>query len=255
MRLQEVSGMVASRTHPGLLWAINDSGNSPSLFLIDGQGKIIREYVVEGMVNFDWEDIAIYTDTTSGTTSLFIADIGDNLAIRDFINVIELPEPQDLKDTLIRRFINHRFRFEDGARDAESLIVDPMTRVMYIISKREKNVRIYQAPSNTPSSDTLLLTYKQSLPYHNINAADITQNGREILIKNYDAIYYWKKNKGESLLDALARAPERLIYTPEPQGESIAWTIDNMGFYTLSERNQPKDQFLYYYHRNKEIEQ
>jgi hypothetical protein len=40
-RLDESSGVVASRRHPGLLWTLNDSGGDPVLFLTDTTGAAL----------------------------------------------------------------------------------------------------------------------------------------------------------------------------------------------------------------------
>lgn len=252
IRLEEASGMVASRSNPGLFWVINDSGNDASLFLIDKNGNTRMSYSIDGQENFDWEDLAIYTDKSTGNSQIYIADIGDNFALRNHISIILLDEPKviDRNDSILYGSKNYCFRYEDGPRDAETFLVDPDTKGMYIISKREKNVRIYEVPQFVDNTDTMNLSYKQSLPFYNVTSGDISQDGTEILLKNYNAIFYWKKSSSESVLDVFAKEHELLTYSPEPQGEAIAWSEENNGFYTLSERNRPLSQILYFYKRN-----
>ena len=74
----------------------------------------------------------------------------------------------------------------------------------------------------------------------------------EILLKNYDAIFYWQRNPGESIIDCLLREHELLYYKPEPQGESICWDNASNGFYTLSEKSWAEEQVLFYYKRAEE---
>ena len=71
--ISESSGLVASRTHDGVFWTHNDSGDAPRIFAIDRSGALLAEVVVEGARNRDWEDIAI-----DDTGHLFLADIGNN---------------------------------------------------------------------------------------------------------------------------------------------------------------------------------
>ena len=249
--LTEASGLVCSRSNPGMLWVINDSGNSPCLYLIDGKGNLIHTYLIEGATNFDWEDIAIATDPTTKQNSIYIADIGDNFAIRDHIKIYVVREP-DYKvnqDTIIKVDGTFLFKYEDGPRDAEALIADPVNAELFIISKREENVRIYQAPKPLSDADTMNLTFVGNLPFHNITAGDISECGKDVLLKNYNAVFFWTRNEGESIAQTLAKPHEILQYTPEPQGESIAWTTDGMGYYTLSEKNHPIPQELYFYQR------
>jgi hypothetical protein len=82
-----------------------------------------------------------------------------------------------------------------------------------------------------------------------IVAGDISSDGSEIVAKNYDHIYYWKRQKNEKLEDAIARPAEELVYTAEPQGESIAFDRTGTGFYTLSEQKKKMPQHLFFYKR------
>jgi hypothetical protein len=249
--LSEASGIVSSRANPGYLWVINDSGNQPNLLLIDSTGQLKRTYWIENAINLDWEDIAIHTDQQTGQNTIYIADIGDNFAIRPYISIITLKEPSsgETIDSSIAPLSTHYFQYEDGPRDAETLLVDPLTSALYIISKREENVRIYKAPEKLAANDTFQLSFQAALPFHNITAGDISMDGSEILLKTYNAIFYWKKAKGEPVVETLSKPHELLRYQPEPQGESISWEENGKGYYTLSEKNALKDQVLYYYKR------
>ena len=66
-------------------------------------------------------------------------------------------------------------------------------------------------------------------------AGDISQNGKGILIKNYESILFYDVLEGESIARALQHLPTRHRYVKEKQGEAIAWDSTSTGFYTLSE--------------------
>ncbi len=85
--LCESSGVVASRTQPGVLWTHNDSGNAPVIYAIDQTGTLLDEYPVLA-ANIDWEDIAI-----DDTGHLFLADVGNNGGSRNQIAVYRVCEP------------------------------------------------------------------------------------------------------------------------------------------------------------------
>ena len=70
----------------------------------------------------------------------------------------------------------------------------------------------------------------------------------EILMKNYENIYYWNIH-GHSIADGLGSKPRVLPYTEEPQGEAITFNMDGSGFYTLSEKITGEKTFLYFYQR------
>ncbi len=250
--LEEASGLVASRINKGLFWVINDSGNEPKLFLINEQGALIHSYHIAESTNTDWEDMAIYTHPVTGESTIYIGDIGDNRALRTCINVLAIEEPEftDTRDTIISEHIKYNFRYEDGPRDAETLLVDPVSSGLFIITKREENVRLYKAPEMMSEVDTMQLVYQSSLPVHNVTSGDISSDGSEILLKTYDSVLFWKRKKSKAIYEAMAREHELIMYTVEPQGESIAWSWKNDGFFTLSEKSWASSQILYFYEKS-----
>ncbi len=58
--LGEVSGIVASRRHPGIFWVHNDGDNAAELYAIDGEGQLRATLQVAGVRNVDWEDLAAF---------------------------------------------------------------------------------------------------------------------------------------------------------------------------------------------------
>jgi hypothetical protein len=52
--LNEVSGIAASRKNPGFIWAQNDSGNKPQVYLLDQNLNIRLTVKLKGIFNRDW---------------------------------------------------------------------------------------------------------------------------------------------------------------------------------------------------------
>src|SRR5215207_1575918 len=57
--LVEISGVAASRAHPGVLWTHNDSGGAPEVYAVAQDGADLGTYAVDGARATDWEDIAV----------------------------------------------------------------------------------------------------------------------------------------------------------------------------------------------------
>src|SRR5688572_7607336 len=84
--LRESSGLVISRTQPGVLWSHNDSGDGPSIYAIDMSGRLLAKFRIEGADARDWEDIsrgpcpaAMVPEKAPGPVEcLYMADTGDN---------------------------------------------------------------------------------------------------------------------------------------------------------------------------------
>ena len=251
-RLKEASGLVTSIINPGLLWTLNDSGNPAEVFLIDDHARIQLVCKLVNVRNRDWEDIAIGGGPEKGKNYLYVADIGDNQAQFDLKYIYRFEEPlwSKAKEQLITRIDTLVLRMPDGPRDAETLLIDPLTNDLFIISKREQFVGLYHAPYPF-ASDTLLLNKVLTIPMTQIVSGCISADGQEVLLKDYDHIHYWKRSEKESLAQLLARKPIELPYVREPQGEAIGWSRDGTAFYTLSESTKEKNADLIVYRRGK----
>lgn len=254
-KIREASGLVASANNPGMLWTHNDSGNNADIFLINDTGEIKCAVHLSGIKNRDWEDIAVGSGPEKGKQYIYIGEIGDNNAVYDEKILYRIEEPRiaaGTADTTITKIDKVEFKLSDGSRDTEALIIDPVSKSFYIFSKRESQVNLYKL-SDTLSTSEVRTAEKvaEGLPFTLIVAADISEDGSEILAKNYDNIFYWKRLPGESVEEAIRRTPETLPYSPEPQGESIAFSRRGDGYYTISERKKKMPQHLYFYKRIK----
>src|SRR5690606_9640892 len=106
---------------------------------------------------------------------------------------------------------------------------------------------VYQMKAPINVKDTLTAVKIASLPLTKIVGGDISVDGKKLLLKNYEHIYYWENESGKSIVDLFTDRPTEVPYEVEPQGEAITWDITTSGFYTLSEKNKGKDSFLYFY--------
>jgi hypothetical protein len=250
-RLEEASGLAASVANPGLLWTLNDNGNPPEVFLIDHHARIKLVCKLPNIRNRDWEDIAIGAGPEEGKNYVYVADIGDNEAQYDFKVIYRFVEPvlSQEKEIVITAYDTLAMRMPDGKRDAETILIDPLTHDLFIVSKRENQVSLYR--SRYPfAHDTTTLEKVSTLRLTSIVAGSISTDGREVLLKNYGEVFYWKKSNNETLPELLAKEPIKLDYEREPQGEAIAWSRDGNEFYTLSE-SLSRNASLIVYKRNR----
>jgi hypothetical protein len=258
-RLPEVSGLASSVVNPGYMWAVNDSGNPSEVYLIDTTAQVKMTCKLS-VPNLDWEEVAVGPGPDPDKTYVYVGDIGDNNSIHEMKNIYRFEEPAfdaEVKDITLTDTL--RIKLSDGKRDTECMMIDPITKDLYIISKREDLVGIYKLPP-LPSRDATagagpygkeIMTAQKvgEIPFFQIVAGGFSKDGLEILIKDYDHIYYWKRTPGELLEDVLVRKPEQLPYKREAQGESLTWRLDGTGYYTLSETNLGKPAYLRFYKR------
>jgi hypothetical protein len=247
--LEEISGGDASSVNPGHLWVHNDSGNDPELYLLDNKLNILLTCRLDMIENRDWEDIAVGPGPDPGKSYIYIGEIGDNLSQFNSKYIYRLPEPKwdgKTKSLTITDFDTITFQL-DEQKDAEALLLDPLTKDIYVVSKREEPVWLYLLKYPQPTKGTIVAQKLMSLPFKQIVAGDFSHDGKMVLLKNYEHIYFWERKDQTSVADVLEEKPFEVPYTIEPQGEAIMWAKDNSGFYTISEMNKGKDSYLYFY--------
>lgn len=128
----ELSGLAPSVRHKGVLWAINDSGNDPVLYAIDASDCRIRGRHTLTSSNTDWEALASGRNA-AGQPVLWVGDIGDNLAARSSVRVLEVREPA--LGVTSGGATAHGFAYPGGPRDAEALMADRDGEYLYVIAK------------------------------------------------------------------------------------------------------------------------
>ena len=248
-QIDEASGMVDSRTQPGNVWVEQDGGTPAELALLGYDGKLKGKLSIPYFSNRDWEELAMGPGPTNGTNYLYIGEIGDNNAQYPFCQIYRLPEPTNLQ-TPITQIERINFRYPDGPRDAEAMFVDPQTKDIYIITKREPNVHLYRLAYPQNVNEVTVAESYGELPLTFATGAAISPDGREIVVRTYTAIYYWKRNADQTIADALQNGNNRqLPYRVEPQGEAVCFDKENKGYFTLSEKASASSVNLYYYSR------
>lgn len=251
--IKEASGIASSKENPHMFWTHNDSGNKPELFLIDANAKCKTTVFLSGIKNRDWEDIAVGPGPMKDRSYIYVGDIGDNSAQHEIKFIYRFIEPKlycTTKQISISEFDTIKFSLPDGIRDTESLMIDPLTKNIYIISKREpKEVHVYKLPFPQSTTEVITAALVLKIPYTFIVAGDISADGSEVLIKSYSNIYYWKKKQDESIEELLKTPASILPYETEAQGEAITFDRVNEGYYTLSEEANMKKPHLMFYKR------
>ncbi len=256
--ITEASGLAASRKNPGVLWTHNDSGGENAIYAMDVHGRHLGVYRLAGARVRDWEDMAIGPGPSPGEYYVYVGEIGDNSQRYDTKYIYRVPEPvvstdQAPLDTVLYDVERVAFSYPDGLHNAETLMVDPVTGEIFVVSKESPSI-VYRLPSGAtfstvPTTRVDTLEVVARLPFSTAVAGDICPHGREMLIKTYDRIFYWRREVGESWQEALAEQPSIVPYIPEPQGEAVCWAADDSGYFTLSEERSWYQAHVYFYPR------
>ena len=204
--------------------------------------------VLFGIKNSDWEDIA--TGEEEDERFIFIGDIGDNKAKRKKRRIHRIKEPRYSGESEVviesDSIETMTIAYANGPRDAETLLVDPYSNELVVVSKRDPECFIYSFPFKTGKSVTTLEPIG-TVSLTTLTGGDANANG-EILIKSYEEVYYWGPSD-RPIAPRIMRGPDvRIPYEVEPQGEAICWDAEG-NFLTISEHHKFSKQYLYLYER------
>lgn len=242
--LQESSGVAVSRRAPGVLWTFNDSGNPPWLFATDTLGSDLGVFEVTGASNIDWEAMALVPCGPSAC--IYLADTGDNLERRSSVRLYRLPEPTPTRVPGRGRQPTARaqsldVRFPDGPHDVEAMFVDPGGNT-YLISKGFLSpVRLYRVAAEAWPRGRVVADSLGPLPIDSgaglgrlVTDAALAPNGREVAIRTYQDIYFFRRDEAGRLRPAPG-GPACSVAGLEIQGEGVAW-LDDSTLVLTSER-------------------
>lgn len=241
--VEESSGLAASRKNKGVWWTHNDSGGAPAVFAINSQGKPLGRFEVTGATNRDWEDIAI-APCPNGDSCLYIGDIGDNGKRYTDIKIYRIPEPtvdpnstQNGNTTTAEVFT---LTYPNGPRNAEALLVHPITRDMLIITKEfAERCEVYTLSGETPPGRA---TLKRVGDLDNlgdlVTGGDISPDGKIVALRFYTKAALYKV--GSDGVPSDANRIKILTMPQTKQAEAIAFSTDGQALLSTSE-GQGKD--------------
>ncbi|MEP6920777.1 MAG: hypothetical protein ABI967_06610 [bacterium] len=249
--INESSGVVASRSTPGLYWTHNDSGDGPFIYAFDVRGARRGVWRVAGASATDWEDIAAGPGPRRNVPYLYIGDIGDNEARRKEITVYRIQEPRitaadaassKSKPRVTEAAETFRLRYPDGSHDAEALLVHPVTGAIYLITKVPfANAAIYEAaaPLSTSGSNTLKRIGDLSVPSllgGIITGGDISPDGRRVALCDYLQGYEIVLGDQRADFNTIWKRPSKAFDLGQRrQGEAIGYRLDGRALLATSE--------------------
>jgi len=246
--LDEISGVGVSRQNPGVLWVHNDARNARALYAVDETGEGVGAYDLD--INYgDWEDIAVGVDEL-GDPVLYVGSVGNNDLDRLILSILIVPEPVVPLGTLTVGTVEFRemqLEYPDGPYDSESLMWDPQTGDLYVITKDisgESHVFRAAAPHDEESvmlEEVALLDFSvEPLSGLRTTAATISPLGDLIAIRTYSSTaYVWRRDASQPLADAFAGEPCPVTIASEPQGESLDFSLDGRSLLSIPEGVDP----------------
>jgi hypothetical protein len=228
----ELSGLVASAKRAGIFWAHGDSGQTPFLYPLTGDGRSAGDPVrVGGARGVDWEDVALGPDGT-----LYVGDIGNNRGERKDLQILAVPEPRaGAAEAGVLRAL--RFRYPDQTAfpqpgfDAEALAFAGGRLLLFTKRVDDRSVA-YALKIDAPGEQTAERVVELA-GTGMVTGAAVDPPGRRLALLAYGRVSIYELSGGRP-----AAKPARVIKLDVPrehaQQEAVAW--DAQGLLIASEK-------------------
>ena len=213
-RLTEISGMAPSQLHSGVLWVHNDSGDKARLYAVQlSNCAVVGELALRDVSARDFEGLAAGVDA-QGRPVLWVGDIGDNRDSWSDVSIYRIREPKKLGKTSAQ-VQRYRFTYEDRPHNAETILADPDSQQLWIVTKQMASGSIYALPKKLRKSG-INTAKKIGSATGLITDGAIKPDGTTFVLRDYfDAQFF--RGLPEGVVD------EKIDLPGQPQGEAIAW--------------------------------
>jgi hypothetical protein len=253
--LDESSGLVVSRSQPGVFWTHNDSGDGPYLYAIDATGKLLATFTVAGAEAIDWEDmssgpcIADLASSGDAPVCLYLADIGDNNRRRQWLTVYVLVEPSLEAGTRTIPSRAFRYRYPAGPENAEALAVLPDGDVTIVSKGNGGSIGFFrlrrEAIARAAVSGEILLAESAGdsgiRPDGEIGrlvtGADVSPDATTLAVRTYYEVFFFNAVKDDDAVAWRNSGKRCFLGDAESQGEAVAY-LDRDTLLLTSERGR-----------------
>ena len=239
--ISEASGIGSSTKNPGVFWLHNDSGDTARAFAVDSSGALRATVTFDTLKPTDIEDMAMEDD--GAASYLYFGDIGDNGEARTSLTIHRVTEPKlgtGAAEALTVTSEKMTVVYPDGAHNAETLLFDPIDKVLVIATKKAGGPSAFHRIGAFAAGTKATTEKIGELAIDLATGGEISRDGKYIAIRNYSNVgYLWVRETGETLAQALAKEPCKIPIATEAQGEAFDFLSDGTGFITTTEGASP----------------
>jgi len=249
--ISESSGIAASLCQKDVFWTHNDAGDGPFIFAIDGIGRSLGTWRVENAKNTDWEDMST-AKGADGKCYLYIGEIGNNQLARTEAAVYRVAEPLVNTATVTKtaaapetdRAAILRFRYPDTPHNAETLLLEPRSGTIYILTKRvDGPAAIYRLEKPVFDLPDVAVAEKvgeiavPSVPNGLLTGGAASPDGSRVMLCDYSSGYELVLPSGAASFDEIwKQKPAPVDLGSRKQGESVTYSADGRSVMATSEK-------------------
>ena len=258
---RELSGLVQSRSHPGVFWGVNDSGNKPRVYPLRADGTLVTApgspeappgVHLSGAHNVDWEAVAV-----DASHNLIVADLGNNANDRQDLALYFLPEPSpDAPRAAVALKVPVRYPDQtafpppeqDRTFDAESLFT--VGDDVFVLTKDRSDTftKLYRLASRDPDRSNTLTYLDRFDTGGPVTAADASPDGLRLAVLTHHRVWMFERTdtrrpffaarvlmreyqlaEGKSDCESICfETPTTLLIAGETQGRLYRFTTEDL---------------------------
>ena len=206
--ITESSGLVA--LPGGRVVTVNDSGDSARVFVVDtSTGRTV------GVTTWAGEPVDDEALAAAGPDRVWVGDIGDNLTSRDSVRVTLVPVGRGERSGALA---SYELKYpQRRSYDAETLLAQPGTGRLFVVTKSALGGRIFAAPTRLSAERPNLLRPVAYAPGLVTDGAFVP-DGDRVVLRDYGRFVELSYPGWRTLTDGLLPVQQ--------QGEGIAVTDD-----------------------------
>jgi hypothetical protein len=241
-KLAEVSGIVASRSQPGVFWVHDDSGAGPDFYAIDAAGNVLQQYTIATSAQ-DWEDIALGPGAAGDF--IYIADVGDNGSARTNCRILRIAEPAVPGTPGAAINLAHTeywFTYPGGPQNCETMLVDWASGTPYLVEKVGTTTpRVHKFPMpldiawTSGSPVTLTQVTATGTYLGTLTGGDSSSDGRRVILRGYSSGREYALPAGSPFDGIFNQAGSAVAMPGGQQYEAVCYNGDGTSLFTTTE--------------------
>ncbi len=218
-----------------LIWTIEDAGNKNNIYGLDLKGNIIKDIDISNAKNQDWEDLA--SDTEG---NLYIGDFGNNSRKREKFFIYKVENLATIKDKTEAQIISFTLPKDIKSEDFEGFFIKNDN--FYIFSKENKKTMVIKVPNQIGEHEATYVTeYKFKGKDTRVTAADISPNGKTVVLLNHDKVWKLTDFKNDHFFSGTIKSIE---LDHDSQKEGVCFK-NNSAIYITDEDSGKEDNNIY----------
>jgi hypothetical protein len=243
--LRESSAATASHRQSAVVFTVDDSDNSPTLFALDTTGADRGTWRVSGASNTDWESLSLGPCEDAARDCLYIGDTGDNDGAHPSRSIYRFDEPDAKAKRSVVLAERLRYVYADGPHDVEAMYV-ARNGDMFFITKRPlldsarlpRPALVFSLPAKAWKKETRAVAQLvDSLPpivpggqaLMLVTDAALSPDAHHLVVRTYTQAYVFATDSVTGRVNhAIAPRICELESLGEPQGEGVTW-MNNAG--------------------------